>query len=208
MPRAARPASAVRVPQDRTATQSWASSPAVRTRMQRQQTRDTQPELAVRRLLHAAGLRYRVDEPPVRTLRRRADVVFGPAKVALFVDGCFWHGCPDHGARPTHSNNAYWTDKIRRNRERDHQTDAELESAGWISIRVWEHEDARDVADRVILVVKSRRVSIAHGDASDRHKPGLSGEQGSPSAKVPPMEPQQLDASGFPICDDTTLGIV
>jgi DNA mismatch endonuclease (patch repair protein) len=166
MSRAARPASVVRIPQDRTAAQSWASSPAVRMRMQRQQTRDTQPELAVRRLLHAEGLRYRVDAPPIRMLRRRADVVFGPAKVALFVDGCFWHGCPDHGARPTRSNDAYWADKIRRNRERDHHTDAELVVAGWISIRVWEHEDPREVADRVILVVKSRRNSIAQGDMS------------------------------------------
>jgi DNA mismatch endonuclease (patch repair protein) len=166
MPRAARPASAVRVPQDRTTAQSWASNPAVRARMQRQQTRDTQPELAVRRLLHAAGLRYRVDAPPLPALRRRADVVFGPAKVALFVDGCFWHGCPDHGSRTTRSNPTYWAEKVRRNRERDHHTDTLLEAVGWISIRAWEHEDPRDVAERVILVVKSRRTSAIHPDAS------------------------------------------
>jgi DNA mismatch endonuclease, patch repair protein len=164
MPRAARPASAVRVPQDRTAAQSWASAPDVRARMQRQQTRDTQPELAVRRFLHAAGLRYRVDVAPLRTLRRRADVVFGPAKVAVFVDGCFWHGCPDHGARPTHSNSAYWTDKIRRNRERDQDTDGKLEAAGWISIRAWEHQDPREVAEQVILLVKSRRKLSVQND--------------------------------------------
>ena len=157
MPRAARPATAVRVPQSRTAGQSWARTPAVRARMQRQQTRDTQPELAVRRLLHASGLRYRVDSAPLPLSRRRADVVFGPAKVALFVDGCFWHGCPDHGARPTHANPSYWVDKVRRNRERDRQTDALLEETGWISIRVWEHEDPREVADRVISVVRLRR---------------------------------------------------
>lgn len=166
MPRAARPASAVRVPQDRTTARSWASNPAVRARMQRQQTRDTQPELAVRRLLHAAGLRYRVDAPPLPTLRRRADVVFGPAKVALFVDGCFWHGCPDHGSRATRSNPTYWAEKVRRNRERDHNTDTLLEAVGWISIRAWEHENPRDVAERVILVVKSRRASALHPDAS------------------------------------------
>jgi DNA mismatch endonuclease, patch repair protein len=157
---AARPANAVRVPQDRTASRSWASSPAVRARMQRQQTRDTQPELAVRRILHAAGLRYRVDSPPLPTLRRRPDVVFGPARIALFIDGCFWHGCPDHGARPTHSNTRYWAEKIRRNRERDHNTDAELERLGWISIRVWEHENPQEVAERVIRLVKSRRNSV------------------------------------------------
>jgi len=157
MPQAARPASAVRIPRDRTATRSWASNPAVRARMQRQQTRDTQPELAVRRLLHAAGLRYRVDVPPLPTLRRRADVVFGRTKVALFIDGCFWHGCPEHGTRVTHSNPEYWTEKIRRNRQRDEHTDISLEATGWISVRVWEHEDPRDVAERVILVVRSRR---------------------------------------------------
>src|SRR5437868_14001783 len=131
MPRAARPAAAVRIPRDSTASQSWASTPAVRARMQRQQTRDTQPELAIRRLLHAAGLRYRVDAAPLPTLRCRADVVFGPTKVALFVDGCFWHGCPDHGARPTRANPSYWADKIRRNRERDRRTDELLKEVGW-----------------------------------------------------------------------------
>jgi DNA mismatch endonuclease (patch repair protein) len=159
MPRAARPATAARIPRDSTASQSWASTPAVRARMQRQQTRDTQPELAIRRLLHAAGLRYRVDAAPLPTLRRRADVVFSPAKVAVFVDGCFWHGCPDHGARPTHANPAYWTDKMSRNRERDRCTDQLLKEAGWISVRVWEHEDPCEVAKRVILIVRSRRPS-------------------------------------------------
>jgi DNA mismatch endonuclease (patch repair protein) len=159
MPKAARPASAVRIPRDSTASQSWASTPAVRARMQRQQTRDTQPELLIRRLLHAAGLRYRVDVAPLAALRRRADVVFGPAKVALFVDGCFWHGCPQHGTRPTHANQAYWGGKIRRNRERDRSTDELLTEAGWTSVRVWEHEDPREVAERVILIVRSRRAS-------------------------------------------------
>jgi DNA mismatch endonuclease (patch repair protein) len=159
MPRAARPATAMRIPRDSTAGQSWASTPAVRARMQRQQTRDTQPELAIRRLLHAAGVRYRVDAAPLPTLRRRADVVFGPAKVAVFVDGCFWHGCPDHGARPTHANAAYWVDKVRRNRERDSRTDDLLKEAGWVSVRVWEHEDPHEVAERVITMVRSRRAS-------------------------------------------------
>jgi DNA mismatch endonuclease (patch repair protein) len=103
--------------------------------MQRQQTRDTQPELAVRRLLHSAGLRYRVDVAPLESLRRRADVVFGPAKVALFVDGCFWHGCPAHGARPTKANERYWREKVERNQARDRDTDARLAAAGWTAIR-------------------------------------------------------------------------
>ena len=125
--------------------------------MQRQQTRDTQPELAIRRLLHAAGLRYRVDVAPLPALRRRADVVFGPAKVALFVDGCFWHGCPAHGTRPTHANPAYWVNKIRRNQERDRHTDGLLEEAGWLSIRIWEHDDPGEAAARIGFIVKSRR---------------------------------------------------
>jgi DNA mismatch endonuclease, patch repair protein len=149
--------SSTRVPRVDTERRSWASSPAVRARMQRQQTRDTQPELAIRRLLHAAGLRYRVDAAPLPTLRRRADVIFGPAKVALFIDGCFWHGCPDHGTRSTRANPAYWADKISRNRQRDRDTDMFLEKAGWISIRVWEHADPLQVADQVITIVKSRR---------------------------------------------------
>src|SRR3954469_24349398 len=73
---------------------SFASSPEVRARMQRQPSRDTQPELALRRLLHASGLRYRIHVRPLPSLRRTADVVFRSARVAVFVDGCFWHGCP------------------------------------------------------------------------------------------------------------------
>lgn len=124
--------------------------------MQRQQTRDTAPELAVRRLLHAAGLRYRVDAAPLKGLRRRADLVFGPAKVAVFVDGCFWHGCPEHGARTPTANPAYWSDKIRRNKERDTDTDARLEAAGWHVIRVWEHEPSVATAERVAAAVRAR----------------------------------------------------
>jgi len=171
MQRGARPASAQRVPRDSTTSLSWASTPAVRARMQRQQTRDTRPELAVRRLLHAAGLRYRVDVPPLPTLRRRADVVFGPVKVALFVDGCFWHGCPDHGTRATHANSDYWSDKISRNRERDRDTDQVLAAAGWISVRVWEHEQPTEVAERVILIINSRRVSRPTGQNSTQTPP-------------------------------------
>ncbi|GAA2715128.1 hypothetical protein GCM10010429_35940 [Micromonospora olivasterospora] len=115
--------------------------------MQRQQTRDTQPELAIRRLLHATGLRYRVDAAPVPALRRRADIVFGPARVAVFVDGCFWHGCPHHGSRNTKANTAYWSDKIARNRARDASTDELLTNDGWLAIRVWEHEDPQEAAE-------------------------------------------------------------
>jgi len=129
--------------------------------MQRQRTRDTAPEVALRRLLHAAGLRYRIDTPPLKGLRRRADIVFGPARVAVFVDGCFWHGCPLHGTRPTIANTAYWSEKVRRNRERDADTDLKLQDAGWQPIRAWEHNDVAEVAEQVIVAVRARRASPA-----------------------------------------------
>ena len=125
--------------------------------MQRQRIRDTESELALRRLLHARGLRYRVDSQPLPGLRRRADVVFGPAKIAVFVDGCFWHGCPDHGQRTTNANQTYWADKVARNNTRDVETDEALTEAGWLSIRVWEHEDPEIVAEMVEAEVRQRR---------------------------------------------------
>ncbi|MFC5834120.1 very short patch repair endonuclease [Nonomuraea insulae] len=154
---AGRPSTSRRTPRTGDVARSWASSEAVRGRMQRQKTRDTLPEMAVRRLLHRAGLRYRVDVPPLPGLRRRADIVFGPARVAVFIDGCFWHGCPEHGARTTRSNSDYWAAKVARNRARDNSTDDELAAAGWRVIRAWEHEDARSVAVRIAEVVAARR---------------------------------------------------
>jgi DNA mismatch endonuclease (patch repair protein) len=150
-----RPSSTRRVPQND--APSWASTPAVRGRMQRQATRDTAPELALRRLLHALGLRYRVDAAPIPGLRRRADLVFGPARVAVFVDGCFWHGCPNHGTRSTHANPGYWAAKVAGNRARDEDTDERLRSAGWLSVRVWEHERPEDAAERIAELVRMRR---------------------------------------------------
>lgn len=125
--------------------------------MQRQRTRDTMPELQLRRALHAAGVRYRVDTAPLPGLRRRADVVFRPAKVAVFVDGCFWHGCPQHGTRAPHANPGYWTEKVRRNRERDADTSSRLQAAGWLVVRIWEHEDMSAAAAAVASAVQARR---------------------------------------------------
>lgn len=102
--------------------------------------RDTGPEMAVRRALHARGLRYRVDHPLPFDRRRRADIVFTRAKVAVFIDGCFWHGCPEHGTTPR-TNTAFWADKIVTNRVRDADTTARLEGLGWIVLRFWEHEE-------------------------------------------------------------------
>lgn len=125
--------------------------------MQAQRARDTAPEIALRKALHALGLRYRVDRAPLRGLRRRADVVFGPSKVAVFVDGCFWHSCPEHFPSQVRTNQAYWGPKLERNRLRDADTDARLSDAGWMVIRAWEHEDPVAVAARVAEVVSERR---------------------------------------------------
>ncbi|HKY51051.1 MAG TPA: very short patch repair endonuclease [Candidatus Limnocylindria bacterium] len=122
--------------------------------MQAQRRRDTDIELALRRQLHARGLRYRVDVAPLRRGRRRADVVFGPARVAVYVDSCFWHGCPDHGTWPK-ANAGWWREKIEGNRRRDAETDAALVAAGWCVVRVWGHEDVQLAADRVEAAVRS-----------------------------------------------------
>lgn len=127
-----------------------------RARMSRQKSRDTQLELNLRKALHASGLRYRVHRRPLKGIRREADVVFGPAKVAVFVDGCFWHGCPEHATWP--KNNAeFWRNKIEGNRARDADTDARLAAAGWLSVRIWEHESSAEAAQRVRTAVVARR---------------------------------------------------
>jgi DNA mismatch endonuclease (patch repair protein) len=119
--------------------------------MQGNRKRDTGPERALRSALFARGLRYRVDHPiraaeGVRPIR--ADVVFTAAKLAVFVDGCFWHGCPEHGTRPTR-NSHYWDAKLQRNVERDRRYDALLEDAGWTVLRFWEHEDPEMAAAQI-----------------------------------------------------------
>src|SRR5579871_1868294 len=100
---------------------SWATSPATRKSMQANRSKNTGPELALRRALHALGLRYRVCARPIPEVRRTADIVFRTARVAVEVRGCFWHGCPVHYREPV-ANNSYWTDKLQRNRRRDEQT--------------------------------------------------------------------------------------
>lgn len=132
------------------------SSPAVRRRMQLQRSRDTVPELALRRLLHAQGLRYRVHRTPVAGLRRVADIVFGPARTVVEVRGCFWHACPEHGTRPR-SNAEWWAAKLERTRRRGAETEALLRNAGWHVIVVWEHEDPVVAAERIAAVVRVRR---------------------------------------------------
>ena len=116
--------------------------------------RDTAPEMAVRRAVHALGLRYRVDVRPLPGLNRRADLVFTGARVAVFVDGCYWHGCPAHGT-VARTNAAYWSSKIGENRARDLDTDRHLDEAGWTVVRVWEHEDPALVARHVESAVRA-----------------------------------------------------
>ncbi|MCB9919175.1 MAG: DNA mismatch endonuclease Vsr [Planctomycetes bacterium] len=113
------------------------------------------PELELRRRLHAMGFRYRVDAPPLKGMRRRADVVFGKARVAVFVDGCFWHRCPEHSTIPK-SNRNWWLAKLEANVQRDRDTDAWLRERGWCVIRSWEHEDPDDAARRVVQAVRGR----------------------------------------------------
>ena len=129
-----------------------ASSEAVRATMRANRGRDTGPELAVRRALHAMGLRYRVDHPLPFDRRRRADIAFTRVRVAVFIDGCFWHGCPEHGTTPR-TNNRFWSEKIARNRARDLDTTERLEAEGWVVLRFWEHEDPRPVARAIARVV-------------------------------------------------------
>lgn len=122
--------------------------------MRRQRRVGTAPELDLRRELHDRGLRYRVDLAVLPDLRRRrADIVFTRARIVVFVDGCFWHGCPDHGTLPA-SNRDWWRAKLRRNVERDRETDQRLTAAGWVVLRFWEHEDVVGAADAVEAAVR------------------------------------------------------
>lgn len=106
----------------------------------------------MRRRLHAAGLRYRVDYRPIPTANRRADIVFTRRRIAVFIDGCFWHGCPTHHV-PSRTNAEYWQAKIARNAQRDADTDTLLREHGWKPARFWSHEDPADVAAAVLTLV-------------------------------------------------------
>jgi DNA mismatch endonuclease (patch repair protein) len=127
--------------------------------MSRLARRDTVPEMALRRVLHRRGLRYYVHRRPLRELAREADLVFPAAKVAVFVDGCFWHGCPDHGRRDHRTNGWYWPEKIQRNWARDRDTDARLMAAAWVSVRIWEHENPEQAAARITGAVRGEKSS-------------------------------------------------
>ncbi|MFJ4788927.1 very short patch repair endonuclease [Streptomyces sp. NPDC088794] len=132
--------------------------------MSRQGSRDTAPEVAVRRLLHAAGLRYRVNVPVPGMPRRTIDIVFTKTKIAIFMDGCFWHGCPEHATQPK-ANAEWWRVKLDKNMARDVETTDHLTAQGWTVLRFWEHESTKDVASQVAASVADRTPPAA------RHAP-------------------------------------
>ena len=123
--------------------------------MRRQRQRDTGPEKALRSALHRRGLRFRV-QYLLPAMHRRADIAFPSERVAVFVDGCFWHGCPEHGTAPK-ANAAWWREKIAANVIRDRDTDARLQQGGWLVLRVWEHDQIPDSVERINDALMTRR---------------------------------------------------
>jgi DNA mismatch endonuclease (patch repair protein) len=122
--------------------------------MSRLRRRDNERELSLRRALHAEGFRFRVTYPVPGLRRRTIDIAFTRRRVAVFLDGCFWHGCPAHGTDPR-SNSAWWAQKIAANQARDRDTDRHLTELGWLVVRIWEHEDLARAATRVRAVIST-----------------------------------------------------
>lgn len=139
-------------------TGATASSAAVSTRMSRQRSRDTGPELELRRRLHRTGARFRVHQPVPGRARRSIDIAFPRHRLAVFIDGCFWHGCPEHGSVPA-SNGDWWAAKLEGNRVRDADTDNQLRVSDWTVIRLWEHVPI----DEMVRIVLSARATLSVG---------------------------------------------
>jgi DNA mismatch endonuclease (patch repair protein) len=137
---------------------SWASSVATRKSMRANRRRDTGAELAIRRAVWMRGLRYRVDMRVLSEVPRRADIVFIAERVAIFVDGCFWHMCPLHRSIPA-TNREFWVAKLTANRRRDSDTDRRLVADGWLPVRVWAHADPNDAAQMIAELLRTRRVA-------------------------------------------------
>lgn len=135
------------------------SSQAALSRMKAAKPRDTAPEKALRSALFKKGLRFRVNAKPIKEFNRKADIVFRAAKVAIFVDGCFWHGCPIHGTQAK-ANAEFWRNKIKQNQLRDLDTNEKLKKAGWKVVRVWEHENPEKAAERISKLVIKRRNAL------------------------------------------------
>lgn len=138
------------------------SSPGRSANMKANRRADTKPEIALRRALHSLGYRYRKDHrlDLAGGVRVRPDIVFTARRVAVFVDGCFWHCCPQHGSQPS-ANQWYWEPKLRRNVERDRAADQALGGAGWIVVRLWEHEQLEAAVEAVVAVLAETRSGAA-----------------------------------------------
>lgn len=128
------------------------SSPEASRRMAKVRQKGTGAEIALCRGLHRRGLRYRINFEVLKQPRRVADIAFPNLKIAIFVDGCFWHGCPEHATWPK-QNAEFWRKKIEANRARDADTNKRLLSAGWVVLRFWEHESPYEAADIVAQMV-------------------------------------------------------
>jgi DNA mismatch endonuclease (patch repair protein) len=124
--------------------------------MQSNRGRDTGPELALRSAAHRLGLRFFVDRRPIEGLRRSADLVFPRQRVAVLLDGCFWHGCPRHYTAPV-ANSSFWAEKVEANRRRDEETNQLLQEAGWTVLRFWEHDDPGECAAEIRRVIEKSR---------------------------------------------------
>jgi DNA mismatch endonuclease (patch repair protein) len=128
------------------------ASKTVSGQMRRMPTKNSNPELRIRKALHARGLRYQLHR---KDLPGKPDISFGPAKLAVFVDGCYWHNCPEHGTIPK-NNREWWIEKFEQNRYRDRRKDQELEKLGWLPIHVWEHEDPRHATEKIQRLIIQR----------------------------------------------------
>jgi DNA mismatch endonuclease, patch repair protein len=175
-------------------TKPPASSAGVAARMSKQARAHTEPEVTLRRLLHAAGLRYRVGLAVPGMQRRTIDVAFTRAKVAVFVDGCFWHSCPEHATFPA-ANKDWWAEKLAGNTARDAATTAHLESLGWRVIRVWEHESMAEVAARVRAAVQTTDNGSARPTSDGRSTGNRAATSASTRADA---APGSLNTTGSP----------
>ena len=129
----------------------------------------TAPEVALRRELYKSGLRYRVNFAVLKKPRRVADVAFPGLKIAVFVDGCFWHGCPQHATWPK-QNAEFWRQKIEANRQRDADTNARLRDGGWMVLRIWEHESPIEASKPVVHMVTAARSRLREAATNSRKK--------------------------------------
>ena len=151
--------------------ESWATSERTRKSMRSNRSRDTGPEMALRHELFRRGLRYRVSFAPLTGVRRTVDIAFPRIKVAVMVDGCFWHGCPQHHKLPK-SHVEYWEAKVRHNKERDASTTSLLEAAGWRVIRLWAHTPVADMVSVVEAALERPTAEVPRRGPRDARRPG------------------------------------